>query len=320
MTPVLPHISIRLARASLGTFAHDVECCALAWPKFACAGERCACTIRRGDAAHEVHVESRRVTLASRGRASARDDDCLSLVALQEIDLDALYVRREEQDAVLAIDVQQLRKILDQCLQGRSHVGLRDFRLESCGAYIASELRGYEAALSDFWSAKAAKRVELTHRDAQRAGNRLTSAVLAMVNRVNEERKESERFRIDDLVSDPHRLSEQLRVVVRYHWRSTTQEEWQSGSIEFTHTVNLRSDYTQPRPARKPSAARQVRAEQDKLYAEWSHLRRLGLHAVREFFREGGDPATIPKTFQAIIEGRRGLTNFSTDFWPRQRG
>lgn len=230
----------------------------------------------------------------------------------------SLYVSRIEQDALLAIDVQKLNKVLDQCLQDRSHVRLGEFRLDSCGAYVASELRGFEAALTAFRSAKAASKVELTHRDALRAGNQLASAVLAMIDRVNEERKEIERFRIDDLDCGHQRLSEQLRVVVRYHWRPTAKEEWQSGSIEFTHAANSRPDNTQLRPTRKPSAARQARDEQDKLYAEWEHLRQLGMHSVREFFRASGDPAAIPKTFQAITDGERRLNNFSADFWPRR--
>lgn len=232
--------------------------------------------------------------------------------------MDTLYVPRGEQDALLAIDVQKLHKVLDRCLQDRSPARLSEFRLDSCGEYVASKLREYEAALTAFLSAKAASKVEQTHRDALRAGDQLTSAVRAMVDRVNEERKEIERFWIDDLDCGPQRLSEQLRVVVRYRWRPTGKEEWHSGSIEFTHAANLRPDYTQPRPARKPSAAQQARNAQNKLYEEWRHLRQLGLHSVREFFRAGGDPAAIPKTFQAITDGERRLNNFSADFWPRR--
>lgn len=78
----------------------------------------------------------------------------------------------------------------------------------------------------------------------------------------------------------------------------------------------MRSDYTQPQPTRKPSAAKLEEQRQDTLYSHWDHLRALALHSVREFLKAGGDGLTIPEKFEAK-PGRtdRYLNNFSCNFW-----
>lgn len=61
---------------------------------------------------------------------------------------------------------------------------------------------------------------------------------------------------------------------------------------------------------------RQAQERQGALYREWEHLKSLALYSVRDFFRDGGNGAEIPKIFQATPDAyMRGLNNFSAKFW-----
>ncbi len=89
--------------------------------------------------------------------------------------------------------------------------------------------------------------------------------------------------------------------------------------IIFSHVVDSQPDSTQPRPDRKPGAAKLEQDRQDNLYREWEHLMRLALCSLRDFFRDGGNGNAIPPTFQAKADPHsRRLNNYSARFWTEQ--
>ena len=227
-----------------------------------------------------------------------------------------IYVSRDERDRIKAVDLDVLRQSLEQCMRGKRSGPLRGLGLEYCGPYISSTLRQYESSLVEYGNAKAPKKRREAESRASRAGYDLVSAVQQMKSRVDEEEAETERFRVEDLVIPPGRLDERLTVRVSYHWRAKREDPWTYGSITFFHEVSTRPDYSAPLPKRKPSAWKLERDLQDKLYREWEHLLSLALHAVRDYFRDGGTPTGIPEKFQAIPDSRgHGLNNFSARFW-----
>lgn len=224
---------------------------------------------------------------------------------------------RQERDALKAIDTDVLDKLIEQSIDEKCPSSLRILRLESCGPYAASQFRAFGKALVEYGSAKAAKKLAETESRALRAGSDLAYAIRQMKGRVETEEREEQFFYVDDLIMTPNDLSEQLTVRVTYRWRSTIENKWQYGSIVFTHDVDLRPHYTISPPKRKPSARKLKEDRQEELYRKWECLMRLGLYSVREFFREGGDAAVIPKTFQAKVDSHtRELNNFSCRFWP----
>lgn len=226
-----------------------------------------------------------------------------------------INISRGEQDALRAVDTDVLDRLIEQCLSEERPYALRILRLEGCGLYVASRLREYEKALEEHCKAKAAKKRAETEYRVRRSGSDLAHAVQQMKHRVETEEKEGQLFYVEDQIMQPYRLSERITVRVSYRWRRAIEEEWVNGSITFSHDVDSRPDYTMPLPKRKPSAVKQEQDRQDRLYREWEHLTRLGLHSVREYFRAGGNGAAIPQTFQAKVDPySRRLDNFSAQF------
>lgn len=231
------------------------------------------------------------------------------------MDMSEINVAPEEQHALKALDTAVLNKLIEQCLHEERPQALRSLRLESCGIYVASRLREYEKSLVDYCKARAAKKRSDTEYRVRRAGSNLAHAVQQMKQRMEAEEKERLLFYVQDQIMPPYSFSNRVIVRVSYRWRRTIEDEWVYDSITFSHDVDFRPDYTAP-PKRKPSAAKQEQDLQDKLYREWEHLMRLGLHSVRDYFRDGGNGAAIPQTFQAKTDPfTGGLNNYSTQFW-----
>lgn len=230
-----------------------------------------------------------------------------------------INIPREERVALKAIDDGVLGKRIQQCLDEKRANALRGLGLENCGPYVASNLRKYEMALAEYGAAKAAKKLSETEYRARRAGDGLARAFQQMKRRVETEETEDQFFYVEDHIIPPYQFSEHLTVLVSYRWRPRIEDEWVFGSITFTHDVDTRPDYAATPPKRKLSAAQQVRDHQDALYREWEHLMHLALYSVKEYFRDGGNAAAIPKTFQAKVDAySRGLNNFSARFWLAQ--
>ncbi|NZA25401.1 hypothetical protein H0E84_03320 [Luteimonas sp. SJ-92] len=227
-----------------------------------------------------------------------------------------LYLSRDERDAIDAIDPRDLDARIEQCLHRGYMTAVRALPLGRCGLYVITRLQAYENAVADYAKAKAPKKRADTESRARRAGSDLAFAVRQMKDRLETERREEQLFYIDDLIPPPHRFSERLTVSVSYRWRPTVEAEWVHGRITFSHDADLRPDYIEPRPKRKPSAAKLERERQDKLYGIWDHLKQLSLWSVRDFFKQGGNAAEIPQSFQVRTDSySRDLNNHSAKFW-----
>ncbi len=227
-----------------------------------------------------------------------------------------INIPRAEQEALRAVEDDVLNQLIDQCLREERSSALRPLRLDNCGPYIASKVRAFEKALDTYGKAKAEKKRAETRYDALSASRDLVHAVLLMKQRMAAEEEKGQRFHVDDLIMPPHRFGERMSVRVSYRWRPSAADPWAYGDITISHNVDMRPDYTLPPPKRKPSAARQAQERQETLYHEWEHLKSLALHSVRDFFRNGGNGAEIPKVFQVKPDAHtRGLNNFSAKFW-----
>ena len=230
--------------------------------------------------------------------------------------MSAFYLSQHEKEPLKALDIRKLEQLVDQALWDGRATGLYDLHLSSCGPNVGERLRRFERDLAEYAKSKAAKKRAKTRTRAWSTGHDLLHAVRDMIRRMEEEEKETQLFRIDDMIRSPCRFRERLELRVNYQWRPTIDDQWRFGTITFTHDVDMRPDYTRPQPKRKLSAAKVEEARQETLYRHWEHLRMLALHAVREFLKGGGDGTAIPQTFQAKPAARdRYLNNYSCDFW-----
>ncbi|EPD42318.1 MULTISPECIES: hypothetical protein [Delftia] len=227
-----------------------------------------------------------------------------------------INIPRAEHDALRVVECDVLDQLVDQCVREERPSVLRPLQLESCGPYVASKLRAFDKAMDTYGKAKAEKKRAETRYDALSAGRDLVHAVLLMKQRMATEEEEGERFYVDDLVLPPPRFGEKMSVRVSYRWRPSAVDPWAYGDITMSHDVDTRPDYSLPPPKRKPSAAGQAQQRQETLYREWEHLKSLALHSIRDYFRNGGNGAEIPKVFQVKPDAHtRGLNNFSAKFW-----
>lgn len=239
-----------------------------------------------------------------------------------ESELSVINIPRDEQEALREVNVQALDREISASLDAR-RLGspLRDLRLDSCGPFIAARLREFDVALQAYAGAKATKKLADTGERARRAGSNLGNAVRQMHQRIETQEQEGQRFFVDDQIIPPSNFTRTLSVRVDYRWRPSAEAEWAHGTITFTHSHDPRPDYSVPAPKRKPSASQRAQDLQDELWREWEQLMNNGLHSLAEYFRQGGDGAAIPKTFQARADAfHRRLNNFSCRFWLEPAG
>lgn len=227
-----------------------------------------------------------------------------------------INIPRHERDALKALDMGVLRRRIGQSLDERSASPLRGLRLEDCGVFIATKYRRCTETLTDYGAARAARKTAETADRARRAGDALIWAAQQMKTRVETEESEDQVFHIEDCINPPFQFSADLAVYVSYRWRAAPDDPWTVGAITFTHKYVPRSDYTAPKPKRKPSRAQEARELQDVLGHEWEFLKQSGLHSLKQYFREGGKAANVPKTFTARVDSySRRLNNLSAQFW-----
>lgn len=230
-----------------------------------------------------------------------------------------INISRDEQDALTAIDTRELDRLIEKAIGDEQSGELHRLSLTRCGSYVSAKLHHFDQTLARHRLAKSARKREETGDALRRAGRDLSFAVDAMKRRMETEQAEGRLFQIDDQIIPPYRFSKHMSVRVSYRWRRTIEDEWQRGSITFVHDDDPRPDYTMPAPKRKPSAAKQEQDLQNRLYQTWEHLMRGALYSVRDYFRDGGEGATIPETFQATVDSySRDLNNHSTQFWRQQ--
>ncbi|WP_282276219.1 hypothetical protein [Stenotrophomonas sp. PS02297] len=223
----------------------------------------------------------------------------------------------DEQKALRQVDVQVLDRAISASLDARRPgATLRDLRLDSCGPFIAAKLREFDVALQAYAGAKAAKKLADTGERARRAGSDLGNAVRQMQQRIETQEQEGQRFFVYDQIIPPSHFTRTLSVRVCYRWRPSLEVEWAHGTITFTYSHDPCPDYSMPAPKRKSSTRQRAQDLQDELWREWEQLMNNGLHSLAEYFRQGGDGAAIPKTFQARTDAfDRRLNNFSCRFW-----
>lgn len=230
-----------------------------------------------------------------------------------------INISRDEQDALTAIDTRELDRLIEKAIGDEQSGELHRLSLTRCGSYVSAKLHYFDQALARHRLVKSARKREETGDALRRAGRDLSFAVGAMQRRMETEQEEGQFFQVDDQIMPPYHLSKHMSVRVSYRWRRAIEDEWQRGSITFVHDDDPRPDYTMPAPKRKPSATKQEHDLQNRLFQTWEHLMRGALYSVRDYFRDGGDGAKIPETFQATVDSySRGLNSYSTRFWSQQ--
>jgi len=219
-------------------------------------------------------------------------------------------------DALRAIDLRELEKLVHEAIWQSGSGELHSLRLASCGEYVSGRLYRFDRAIVAHNKAKAPKKRAETSADLRRAGMDLIYAVREMKDRLKEEEQERELFQVDDVIYTPRSFSPRLEVRIGYRWRDAGDESWTHGTITFHHEVDTRPDYTLPAPKRKPPRWKQEEELQEQLYRTWDHLRSSALHSVREYLKSGRDRTKIPEAFKATTDSyARGLNNYSTQFW-----
>ena len=230
-----------------------------------------------------------------------------------------INIPRDQQTAITAIDARELDRLIDQAIREERSGELHRLPLAACGSHIGTKLHSFDRALAKHREAKAPRKRAETGDALRRAGHDLSFAVGAMKQRLETEQKDAQLFIVDDQIVPPYRFTTQMSVRVSYRWRRTIEDEWQWGSITFVHHHDPRPNYAVPVSTRKPSAAKQEQELQNRLYQTWEHLMRGALYSLRDYFRDGGDGAKIPETFQVTVDSySRDLNNYSTQFWRQQ--
>lgn len=229
-----------------------------------------------------------------------------------------INLSREVQDALAALDLTQIDRLIDKAVQYETATELYG-ALSRCGQFIGQKLHYFEKSLEAHRRAKAARKQEQTAYEVRKDASDLKWAVHAMRDRMETERTNGELFYVDDGIFRPWTFTSNLSVRVGYRWRNSVEDDWKHGAITFTHEVDTRPNLLLPQPRRKPSPAQQREALQETLAMHWEHLMRLSLWSVRDYFEARRDGAQIPATFTAVPDSySRGLNNFSCDFWGRR--
>lgn len=229
------------------------------------------------------------------------------------INLDESEVR-----AISAIDMDELRTLIDQAIRDEQSLPLSRVPLRACGPYVSAKVSDFSEALGRYRAGNSAAKREDTLYYADKAGRELVFAVSQMKSRLEIEQREGQTFKVFDPLLAYFEPSEKMRVRVDYRWRSDAQSEWTNGSIEFHHEVP--SDFGLPTfgvttPKRKPSRAAVLEARRRRLHEEWEHLLQLGHWAVRDYFRDGKAGGDVPATFRVRLGHGGRLDNHSATFW-----
>lgn len=212
-----------------------------------------------------------------------------------------IYIPDDQRTAIAAIDARKLDELLDQAIQEERSENLHSLHLASCGVYIATRFHSFQRALSKHRDAKSSRKLAETGNYLESVRRDLIFAVQSMQHRVEEEKKDEQYFHVQGEFVPLYRFGKRLTARVSYRWRKTVDSEWTHGSITFIHDVDLTPDYSQPRPKRKLSAAKQQQEVQKQLSETWEHLMRGALYSVRDYFKQRGEAGNIPETFQAKV-------------------
>jgi hypothetical protein len=230
--------------------------------------------------------------------------------------MNPIYISDSEKVALKAVDDQALTVLIDRAVHSEHPTGLYVLQLGNCGEYIAQQLRRFERALADFAKAKTApKRAERRAQTLCAAAN-VRRAIHERRHRMDMEEREAQLFRIDHDIIPPFRLNKEIVVRVDYQWRRTVDDDWSHNRIAFSHDVNVTPDYSLSASKWRPSAANFEQRRQEELFSHWERLAKSARSSVHQYFKEGGDGAAIPDTYQVTCDAHSGsLNNFSSNFW-----
>lgn len=229
-----------------------------------------------------------------------------------------IYLPDDQRTAIAVIDTRKLDELLDQAIQEERSGNLHSLHLTGCGTYIATRFHSFQQSLSKYREAKSPRKRTETGNYLESVRRDLVFAVQSMQRRVAEEKKDEQYFHVRGEFAPPYSFGKRLSARVSYRWRKTVDDEWIHGSITFIHDVDLTPDYSQPRPKRKPSAAKQQQEAQRQLSDTWERLMRGALYSVRDYFRQGCEAGNIPEIFQAKVGSSGFLDNYSTVFWHKK--
>ena len=218
-----------------------------------------------------------------------------------------------ERNAIVELDVGALRSAIDEARHARSVTALTHLQLYRLGGYVQSAEHRFNLALADLRKAKAVAKIASTEQATVRAGWDLVSAVDQMKDRARQEKRDGERFYVDDHIHEPFRF-QTGPVTVFCRWRADENHSWSHGRIVFRHCHVARPQSEAIANRRKFTARQREKELSETLRLEWYHMRDLALFSVRDFFRSGGNGAGIPETFNAVTD-RGSLNNFSLKFW-----
>ncbi|MFC5736037.1 hypothetical protein [Sinirhodobacter huangdaonensis] len=219
-----------------------------------------------------------------------------------------------ERDAIEDMDVDALRIAIEEARKAHSSTAVTRLQLYRLGAYVQEAERRFDLALANLRKAKAAAKIASTEQATIRAGWDLASAVDQMKDRARQERRDGERFYVDDHIHEPFTFQPEMTVSVSYRWRATEDDGWSYGRIVFHHHHVARPQPWDFADRRRLTARQREKELSETLQREWYRMRDLALFSVRDFFRDGGNGADIPETFDAVAD-RGSLNNFSLNFW-----
>jgi len=220
----------------------------------------------------------------------------------------------DERESIEDINVEALQSAIEEARTARNSTALTRLQLYRLGAYVQSAEHRFNLALASLRKAKSAAKIARTEQAAIRSGWDLISAVDQMKDRARREKRDGEFFYVDDYIYEPLTFRPEMIVSVSYRWRVTENSDWSHDRITFHHR-HVAQSHPGALADRRKLTARQLEKEMSEtLQREWYHLRDLALFSVRDFFRDGGNGADIPETFDAVTD-RGSLNNFSLKFW-----
>lgn len=80
------------------------------------------------------------------------------------------FLSRDEIQAILAFDLEMLQRAILKCETLRSSTPLEPLKLHDCGIAIHNQMLKFSKALSDYASARTARKRDSTYYDVHRAG------------------------------------------------------------------------------------------------------------------------------------------------------
>src|SRR5712672_2652365 len=165
---------------------------------------------------------------SARGRGRLNHSS-LNRKNVREQGMGEINIPRDQQNALKAIDTNELDRLVDQAIQEERLGDLHGIPLTSCGPYISTKLHYFEQALAKHRAAKAPRKRAETKSALRRAGSDLSFAVEAMKRRMETEQKDGQLFYVDDQIMPPHSFSQRLSVRVGYRWRRAVDDDWTFG-------------------------------------------------------------------------------------------